>query len=454
MKKNFKKILTTALASVMALGAVIGFDPATVKADDCTATFSLADGDWSFQDWGTGAGASTTVSGAGSYSMSIDTTAGAEGAVVFVVDIPFTADVLKAQNYRVSDLKLVVDGADFAIDTSKIVTGDIEEKGNLRIELFNSYGPTALSEKYDASVSPFDPATLKSSQSIKIDFTLVESDEPAYDAEGKAIKYVGLTGDGNSTSGGSTDEPSDGGSEGPAAFDPAGSYNAYLGLQTPHWTFRDAWNSDNGIDSEVWGQFIYNNDSGEKYGTVTDAVVAGNGTYTVSIKDFGTVFADDFAAESKEIFNLLYISTDIPLSDDIKVTDVKLIIDGSTKHTDATAYLDPDETEYVKILIQNIWNENKAEISYYPAPSQTLEMQFTISGFNYDKAADEPTGGEDTTAATDSNAGANNAADTSADTAEDKADDDGSILPIIIAVVAVVVVAAAVVVVMKKKKAN
>ncbi len=156
MKRMFKKIATTALATVMALSAVVALNPTTVKADGWEADFSYADADWSPSVWGAAddgsqADASTTVTGAGSYSMTIDTSAAAgEGVMVFVVDIVVGQENLAAQNYRVSDLKLTVDGSEFAIDTSKIVTGDIEEKGNFRIELFNAYGPTAVSEKYDA----------------------------------------------------------------------------------------------------------------------------------------------------------------------------------------------------------------------------------------------------------------------------------------------------------------
>lgn len=142
--------------------------------------------------------------------------------------------------------------------------------------------------------------------------------------------------------------------------------------------------SDNGIGSEHWGDFIFGNETNEKYGVVTDAVVAGNGTYTVSVTDFGTIFADDFKTAGQEWFNLLFISTDIPMDENVKVTDVKLIIDGKTVHKYAEAYLDPDTTDYVKILIQNIWNEDVKEISYYAAPTTSLEMSFTISGFDYD----------------------------------------------------------------------
>lgn len=438
MKKMFKKVLTTAFAAVMALSAVVAVNPSVVKADDVVADFSLADADWSYQVWGAAddgsqAAASTVITGAGSYSMTLDTTAGAEGAAVFVIDIPFTVDVLKAQNYAVSELKLTVDGTELALDTTKIVYGDIEEKGNLRIELFNQWGPTAVGEKYDAAVTPFDPATLKSTQSIKVDFTLVESAEPAYDADGKAIKYVGLNG-----AAATPDTPVE-----VPAFDPAGKYNAYFGLQSPSWTYRDAWNHEsNGLGSANWGQWVINNDSAETYGVVTDAKIAGNGTYSVTLKDFGDVFVNEFAnnADGLDKFRILMITTDIPVSEQIKITDAKLILDGKTVKTYKEAFLDPDSKDYVKILLQNEWNPDlKETLPFYNAPSKSIELKFTIEGFNYDNEDQK----EDTT--------------TKAPTTTGNDNNDGGLDPVVIAVIVVAViaiVAGAVVVLGKKNKKN
>ena len=170
-------------------------------------------------------------------------------------------------------------------------------------------------------------------------------------------------------------------------FDPKGTYHAYLLLQTPNWTYRDAWNSANGIDSDKFGNFIYGNETNEKYGLVTDAEIKGNGTYTVSVTDFGSIFADDFKTANQDYFNILGVSTDIPVNDTVKITDVKLVVDGSTRHTYKEAYLSPDDTEFLTVLVQNKWNEDVKEISYYPTPATSLEIKFTVSGFDYDNEA-------------------------------------------------------------------
>ncbi len=448
MRKTMKKVLSLALALLFMVSAVV-IAPVDAKADEVTATFSLADADWSYQVWGDKEGATTAVTGAGTYKMSLlpyeataedgtVSTATPEGAAVFVIDIPFTKDVLAAQNYALSAVKLTVDGADFAIDTTKVVYGDLEEKGNLRIEFFNQWGPTAVSEKYDASVSPFDPSTLKATKSIEVEFTLVETDDPAYDADGKAIKYVGVNGEAMENTDGNDAPVADG------TFDPAGKYNAYIGIQTPTYSYRNAWNEEQyGKHTEYFDQITkwIDNEATDWGGTFTDVEVAGNGTYTVGVTDLPSDFNSDFTTQ--DYFNLLFVSTDIPLSEELKITDVQLLIDGKKVHTYDEAYLNPDKVDYVEILVQNIWNDDVKEISYYPVPTKSVEIQFTIEGFSYDKAADDVA--DDTTPDTTT-------PDTQTGDNTDKGN-EGGINPIVIVVVVVVIVAAvAIVLVMKKKK--
>ena len=179
-----------------------------------------------------------------------------------------------------------------------------------------------------------------------------------------------------------------------------------------------------------------NNDSGSTFGTVTDAVIEGNGTYTVSITDFGTVFADDFTAAGQEFFNIIGLSTNIPVGSGVTITDVTLTIDGKEITKDAEAYLDADKEDYQSVIIQNIWNPDKAELSYYAAPSESLEITFTVSGLAYDNAASTEAPAEEP------------AAD---DTAESTGSNTTVIIIVVVAVVVVIAVVAAVVVSKKKK---
>lgn len=224
-----------------------------------------------------------------------------------------------------------------------------------------------------------------------------------------------------------------------------GEYNAYFGCQTPNWTYRAEWNSkDTGMGTDYWGDFIYGNETKEKYGKVTDTQIKGNGTYTVSIKDFGTIFADDFNTANQDHFNLIYISTDIPQNDTVKITNVVLKIDGKEIVKYDEAVLDPDEEDYMKVLIQNKWNDEVAEIPFYNAPTETMEMSFTVTGFNYDNEEQkvEETTAEETTKAPEQETQAK---------AENKTSGFNPLV-VIIPVAAVVVVVIVIMTVNSKKK--
>jgi hypothetical protein len=401
---------------------------AAAASTEQTAFLMFTDNDWGFGNWdATLESATTTVSGDGTYTVTLnasevggDGSTGANGAQVFCVDVVgLGASVTDISAITVSDVTVTADGNPVDVDASKLVTGDIEENGNYRIELYNVYGDTAAD-------APIDAESFTFADTLSVTFTLsgIEYGTPA-----------------------ATDEDTEAAASGEVDLD--GTYHAYLGLQTPNWTYRDAWNSANGIGSDYWGQFIYGNETGETYGVVTDAEIAGNGTYTVSLTDFGSIIADDFAAAGQDYFNLLFISTDIPVNDTVKISDVTLKIDGKTITTYADAVYDPDETEYLKPLIQNLWNEEVKEIPYYNAPSTSVEMTFTVSGFNYDNAAASVEEAETEvtadTAATETEA-----------TAAPAEESGSSATTVIIVIVVIVIIAAvvAVVIVSKKKKEN
>lgn len=424
-KKTLSKLFSTVMAAALTVGGLVFSQPVTAQAESpYTAFLMFTDYDWAYGNWdSTLESATTSVAEDGTYTVTLnaaevggDGQTGANGAQTFCVDIVgMQADLLEeGKTLEVTDLAVLADGKEVTVDTSKLVTGDIEENGNYRIEIFNIYGETANN-------APIDSEALTFTDTLSVEFSI------------KTVDYV--ADETASTEVAATEETS-------AGIDLDGTYNAYLGLQTPNWSYRDSWNADNGIGSEYWGQFIYGNETSETYGTVTDAVIAGNGTYTVSVTDFGTIFSDDFTAAGQDYFNLLFISTDIPLSDSISVTDVTLKMDGKTITTYATAVLDPDETEYVKILVQNIWNEDIAELPFYAAPAESVEMTFTISGFNYDNEA---------AAAVEST----EAAEVTAEAAEVETENSG-VNPVVVVVIVVLAVAAgaAVIVLQKKKKEN
>lgn len=152
---KLKKIIAAVAAAAVSLSAMA---MNVFAADEYSAVLGFADTAWAVQDWES----SVTVTGDGQYTLESTAVAGASDFGVFVVDIQgMFAGAPEAT--AVLD-KVEVDGNELSFDAAKIIYGDIEEKGNYRIEIYNQYGDT----KND---SPVNQATAVSS-SIKITFTV------------------------------------------------------------------------------------------------------------------------------------------------------------------------------------------------------------------------------------------------------------------------------------------
>jgi len=241
------------------------------------------------------------------------------------------------------------------------------------------------------------------------------------------------------------------------SVDKNGTYHAYMGIQTDMWEFRNAWDDASyGLESleypEAFGQFSYV-DSVEglvkKDGTFTDVEIAGNGSYSLKFEGFNLL-------EGTTRLNLLFISTDIPNSGEITVSNVKAYYDGKEILSFAEGVVDGDSKDWLKILCANLWN-NALEGSYSVAdmvPTKTVEITFDVSGFDYDKAGAEtpaePTPTETPAAPTEAPAEPTQAPSQSTDTPASS----GGVNPVVIVVIviAVIAVAGVAVVVLKKKK--
>lgn len=253
------------------------------------------------------------------------------------------------------------------------------------------------------------------------------------------------------------------------------SYHAYLGVQSASYTFRNAWNdatygqgvtSDDGMVyfDQLTGWENPGNIAVNKGGVFTDAEITGDGTYSVSVTDF------DFGED--ETLNLLFVSTDIPLDAGITISDVKVVMDGNTKYTFDEAYLSPDEKEYVSPMCINIWNEDLGKqdgLFGYMMPTDSIELQFTVSGTGVEaettaaeteevteaetteEVTEAITEAETTEAVTEADTEAAETEAAAADT-QPAEESSSSNVGVIIAIVAAVVVVAVVVVVVVKKK--
>ena len=280
----------------------------------------------------------------------------------------------------------------------------------------------------DATACLFSSDYLTGLQSIEVNFT--------------------VTGFGTQAAG--SDAPEE---EAPAAsVDFGGTYNAYIGFQTPKYSFRNAWD-DGSYGRDVDGDMDYfnqvtgwdGNDAVVLPGTLTDAVIAGNGTYTVSVD--GLSFPDGEFAD-QEYMNLIFLSTDIPNTGEITISDVQLKVNGSSVDLMNGPIVSPDSELYLNMLLQNIWNDEVGEIGYYQVPPTSMSITFTVSGFNYDAEAqaEEPT---EAPASADTSDTAPAETTTSNDTEESSSN---VVLIVVIVVVVVVVAAGAGIVVAKKKK--
>ncbi len=148
------------IAAAFVSGAVAASAMAvTAFADDSiTATLGFTDTNWTYQDWES----SVEITGDGQYTITSELVAGTEEIGVFVIDCNGMFAAYPDATATLDSIE--VDGAAVSFDASKIIYGDVEEKGNYRIEIYNMYG--------DSKNDPgFSDATAISS-SLSVTFTV------------------------------------------------------------------------------------------------------------------------------------------------------------------------------------------------------------------------------------------------------------------------------------------
>ena len=167
---KIKKIVAAIAAAAVAVSTMA----VSAFAADYTAKLGFSDTGWAAQDWES----SVQVTGDGTYTIESTAVAGATDFGVFVVDIegmyagsPEATAVLDS---------VEVDGTAIDFDAAKIVYGDIEEKGNYRIEIYNQYGTS----KDDPGVNQ---ATAIASD-LKVTFTVSGLGDAAADTTADAAE--------------------------------------------------------------------------------------------------------------------------------------------------------------------------------------------------------------------------------------------------------------------------
>ncbi|MCR5624457.1 MAG: hypothetical protein K6G11_04345 [Lachnospiraceae bacterium] len=249
-------------------------------------------------------------------------------------------------------------------------------------------------------------------------------------------------------------------------------YHAYLCFQcVPAYSFRNSWFASYGdLDkqnrAEDGGSLYQNvlgwakdgvNELAILPGTFTDAVIDGNGTYTVKVEGLEGCLNDGVLTEANESFQMLYISTDLPVDaqDKLQITNIETKIDGVSKNTMEEAYYDPDPIEYVgchNLDIVNLYN-NEFTSADLMLPQDSIEITFTVSGFNVDsqQTAEEATSSSsEASSSTDTTTSNGNTNTTT--TSQDSPTSNSNMPIIIFVVIGVVVVVIVVVVILVSRK--
>ncbi|MCC8192254.1 MAG: FIVAR domain-containing protein, partial [Ruminococcus sp.] len=267
----------------------------------------------------------------------------ADGVVVFVVDLAGAAT--NYPNLTAVLDSITVDGESVAIDSSKVLYGNIEGNGNYRIEIYNEYGSGT------ASSSPIDTGDIYAESTLAVTFTV--SGTGVEDTE-------------------ATEEPTEDSSE--AASDIA--ITATLGYADADWSAQD-WSSS--------------------------VTVTGDGTYTItaSVADMGdtadgvVVFVIDLAGASTAYPDLTAVL------DSITVDGDSVAIDGTK-----VLYGDIEGNGNYRIEIYNQYGSGTASNSPIDPDDiyaeETLSITFTVSGLGAattEEPTEEPT--EDSSEATE-----------------------------------------------------
>ncbi len=197
----------------------------------------------------------------------------------------------------------------------------------------------------------------------------------------------------------------------------AADYNGYIYYQTTQYSFRNAcYDGSYGAATDyfddyiVWGNTDTDPDTYPGYedyfdydisgytlpATYVDVAITGDGTYKVEAKDI------DWAVRGDSDFNLVGVSTDIPMDAGAVCTSATIYVDGVAVKTVENPICDESGANF-NIGLANIWNTDIG--SYGLAyPTESLAVEFTITGLGAADATDAPAAG-DVEASTDSSKG-------------------------------------------------
>lgn len=239
-------------------------------------------------------------------------------------------------------------------------------------------------------------------------------------------------------------------------------YHAYFLFQAQNsWVYRGKfWEADKGPSGENWDKLLTTLNVTTPVvvdGTVEDAVIKGNGHYTIRLS--GLNGSPSAGADNAE-FGILGFSTDIPKNDTIQFDNVNVKIDGIDKGTvtGSDVYYDKDDITSPGLITVEVFNAWHEECKNLPLtlPNDSVEISFDVKGFQYDNP-DATQQSNDSSMEQDDSSGKEDTAQTG-DGKTEKNDDDTNnkggigMLRICIIVIIVALIAAGIVLILKKNK--
>ena len=334
-----------------------------------TAYVMFADAGWTYQYWGGDAengvvANNVTVDGPGAYTVSLDftgTEAGAASGTAFAaLGIVTGEKTFPGYFIQITDIK--VNGESIAFEKGYTSSDDgVTTRMNIYNEWVSEVPADARSfdgETADADAIIVDKAAFENVKTIEVSFNYIYGKAPEAAEEGL--------------------------SEDEAKELLAGEYNAYIGVQSSSYIFRNAWDEANyGRDSETNPGFFdrltgwdADGNAVDYGGVFEDAVIGSDGEYSVSLTTGEMGFGSD------ETFNLLFVSTTIPSSlvksGYLEISDVKIKI-GSASTKEFTE-VDTSGT-YVQLKVLDSYNHSEEAFGYkVPGANETITITFTVKG--------------------------------------------------------------------------
>jgi len=332
-----------------------------------TAFLMYANSDWSISYTGGEPSEGVTVTsaeitGPGTYTVGLEFAQAAADMSFSAVGIQNGENTFNG--YFIDILEIKVNGE--PIETTKGYTSS-DDGITTRENIFNEWTGGVLPSDARRADGNLEDAT---SMIVKKDaFTDVKTIEVTFDfIYGKPIEK-------------SADAPL---TEEEAAEMQKADYNAYIGVQTESYIFRNSWDEGNyGRDSETNPGFFTHlvgwdadNNAVDYGGVFEDALLTNEGEYSVSL----TTGEMGFGADT--YFRLLFVSTEIPskLVKDgfVTIEDVRVKIgDAATQK-----YTDIDTSgDYVRIVVIDEYNRGEAPFGYtVPGADAKITITFTVKG--------------------------------------------------------------------------